>query len=177
MTLVIDGLRKRFGDIVALDGVGFSVGSGQVFGFLGPNGAGKTTTMRIVLDILHPDEGTVTWNGVNVAAVPRRTWGYLPEERGLYPRMGVLEQLVFVASLYGVRRDEAARRRAVVARRASGSRTTRIGPPSSSARATSRRCSSSPRSSTTPTSFPGRAVHRPRSDQRGARAGRIPRVA
>ena len=110
MTLVIDGLRKRFGDIVALDGVEFSVGSGQVFGFLGPNGAGKTTTMRIVLDILHPDEGTVTWNGVNVAAVPRRTWGYLPEERGLYPRMGVLEQLVFVGSLYGVRRDEAARR-------------------------------------------------------------------
>ncbi len=110
MTLVIDGLRKRFGGVVALDGVGFSVGSGQVFGFLGPNGAGKTTTMRIVLDILHPDEGTVTWKGVDVAAVPRRTWGYLPEERGLYPRMKVLDQLVFVASLHGIPRTEAARR-------------------------------------------------------------------
>ena len=67
--------------------------------------------MRIVLDILHPDEGSVTWNGGEPAArVPRRTWGYLPEERGLYPRMKVLDQLVFVASLYGVPRAEAARR-------------------------------------------------------------------
>ncbi len=110
MTLVIDTLRKRFGDVQALDGISFGVGPGQVFGFLGPNGAGKTTTMRIVLDILHPDEGSVTWRGQPATRAPRWTWGYLPEERGLYPRMKVLDQLVFVGSLFGLPRDEAARR-------------------------------------------------------------------
>ncbi|MGZ6257868.1 MAG: ABC transporter ATP-binding protein [Candidatus Limnocylindrales bacterium] len=108
--LVIDSLRKRFGDVQALDGISFAVRPGQVFGFLGPNGAGKTTTMRIVLDILHPDDGSVTWKGAPAASAPRRTWGYLPEERGLYPRMKVLDQLVFVGSLYGISRAEAARR-------------------------------------------------------------------
>ncbi|MES2210793.1 MAG: ATP-binding cassette domain-containing protein [Chloroflexota bacterium] len=110
MTLVLDGLTKRFGPITALDGVSFSVERGQVFGFLGANGAGKTTTMRIVLDILRPDGGTVTWNGIPATDVPRRTWGYLPEERGLYPRLEVLEQLVFFASLYAIPRREAAAR-------------------------------------------------------------------
>jgi ABC-2 type transport system ATP-binding protein len=110
MALVIDTLRKRFGDVQALDGISLTAQAGQVFGFLGPNGAGKTTTMRIVLDILHPDDGTVTWDGEPAASVPRRTWGYLPEERGLYPRMKVLDQLVFVGSLYGISRAEAARR-------------------------------------------------------------------
>jgi ABC-2 type transport system ATP-binding protein len=110
MALVVDTLCKRFGDILALDGITFAAQPGQVFGFLGPNGAGKTTTMRIVLDILHADSGSVTWRGEPAADVPRRTWGYLPEERGLYPRMKVLDQLVFVGSLYGVPRAEAARR-------------------------------------------------------------------
>jgi ABC-2 type transport system ATP-binding protein len=110
MALVIDTLRKRFGDVQALDGISFVAQAGQVFGFLGPNGAGKTTTMRIVLDIIHADEGSVTWGGEPAAGVPRRTWGYLPEERGLYPRMKVLDQLVFVGSLYGLSRAEAARR-------------------------------------------------------------------
>ncbi len=110
MALVIEGLRKRFGEVQALDGIGFSVEPGQVFGCLGPNGAGKTTTMRIVLDILHADEGSVTWDGRAAAGVPRRTWGYLPEDRGLYPRMKVLDQLVFFGSLYGVSRAEAVRR-------------------------------------------------------------------
>jgi ABC-2 type transport system ATP-binding protein len=109
VTLVIDTLRKRFGDVQALDGISFTVQPGQVFGFLGPNGAGKTTTMRIVLDIIHADEGSVTWRGEPAAIVPRRTWGYLPEERGLYPRMKVLDQLVFVGSLFGIPRNEAAR--------------------------------------------------------------------
>jgi ABC-2 type transport system ATP-binding protein len=102
MSLVVDGLRKRFGDVVALDGVSFSVEPGRIFGLLGANGAGKTTCMRIVLDILRPDEGRVTWDGVENTQLPRRTWGYLPEERGLYPRMRVGEQLRFFASLYGV---------------------------------------------------------------------------
>src|SRR5512138_1140796 len=99
VSLVLDGLVKRFGTVTALDGISFEVPRGQVFGFLGANGAGKTTTMRIVLDILRPDSGAVTWRGRSTHDLPRRTWGYLPEERGLYPRMKVLDQLVFFAAL------------------------------------------------------------------------------
>jgi ABC-2 type transport system ATP-binding protein len=110
MSLVLDGLVKRFGAVTALDGISFEVPRGEVFGFLGANGAGKTTTMRIVLDILRPDAGTATWAGTPTTDVPRETWGYLPEERGLYPRLQVLEQLVFFASLYGIPRDVAAAR-------------------------------------------------------------------
>ncbi len=110
MALVIDSLRKRFGTVQALDGISFTAQPGQVFGFLGANGAGKTTTMRIVLDVIRADEGSATWNGVPTRDVPRRTWGYLPEERGLYPRMKVLDQLVFIGVLHGLTRAEAARR-------------------------------------------------------------------
>jgi ABC-2 type transport system ATP-binding protein len=102
MTLVVDHLHKRFGHIVALDDLAFEVAPGQVFGFLGANGAGKTTTMRITLGVLEPDAGQVTWRGVESHRLPRSTWGYLPEERGLYPRMRVMEQLVFFAGLHGV---------------------------------------------------------------------------
>src|SRR5674476_506983 len=108
MSLQITDLSKRFGETQALDGITFGVQPGQVFGFLGANGAGKTTTMRIVLDILRADSGTVTWQGRPSTDLPRRTFGYLPEERGLYPRMQVLEQLVFFAGLYGVPRKTAA---------------------------------------------------------------------
>jgi ABC-2 type transport system ATP-binding protein len=86
---------------------------GQIFGFLGSNGAGKTTTMRIILGFLRADEGTVSWRGRPADEWPRRTWGYMPEERGLYLRMPVLEQLVFYAALYDVPRRvarDAARR-------------------------------------------------------------------
>jgi ABC-2 type transport system ATP-binding protein len=114
MALVLDTLVKRFGSgptaVTALDGVSFSVEPGQVFGFLGANGAGKTTTMRIILDIIRADSGTVTWNGVASSEAPRHTWGYLPEERGLYPRMEILEQLVFFGDLFHVGRAEAKRR-------------------------------------------------------------------
>jgi ABC-2 type transport system ATP-binding protein len=102
MSLVVDSITKRFGPIAALDGASFTVEAGRIFGLLGANGAGKTTAMRIVLDILRPDAGHVTWQGVENTALPRRTWGYLPEERGLYPRMRVGEQLHFFAALYGV---------------------------------------------------------------------------
>ncbi len=105
--LVIEGLRKRFGAVQALDGVSFEVRAGEIFGFLGSNGAGKTTTMRIVLGFLQADGGTITWDGRPAHAWPRRTWGYMPEERGLYLRMEVLEQLVFFAALYGVPRRQA----------------------------------------------------------------------
>jgi len=107
MSLVITDLQKSFGEVRALDGISFSVDPGQVFGFLGANGAGKTTAMRIVLDILRADAGTVTWKGQPSTELPRRTFGYLPEERGLYPRMKVLDQLVFFAGLYGVPRKTA----------------------------------------------------------------------
>jgi ABC-2 type transport system ATP-binding protein len=102
MSLVVDHITKRFGDIVALDDASFTVEPGRIFGLLGANGAGKTTSMRIVLDILRADSGTVTWQGVKNTDLPRRTWGYLPEERGLYTRMKVGEQLRFFAALYGV---------------------------------------------------------------------------
>jgi len=109
MTLSIDGLRKRFGEVQALDEVSFQVRPGEVFGFLGANGAGKTTTMRIVLGFLRPDDGSVTWKGSPAEAWPRRVWGYMPEERGLYLRMPVVDQLVYFASLYGVPRATARR--------------------------------------------------------------------
>jgi ABC-2 type transport system ATP-binding protein len=105
--LRIDGLRKRFGEVQALDGVDLAIRPGEVFGFLGANGAGKTTTMRIVLGFLRADEGTVTWNDQDARMWPRRIWGYMPEERGLYPRMPVLDQLVYFASLYGIARATA----------------------------------------------------------------------
>jgi ABC-2 type transport system ATP-binding protein len=102
LSLIIESINKRFGDVVALDGVSFTVSPGTIFGLLGANGAGKTTSMRIVLDILRADSGRVTWQGTENVALPRRTWGYLPEERGLYPRMRVGEQLRFFSALYGV---------------------------------------------------------------------------
>jgi ABC-2 type transport system ATP-binding protein len=109
MTLVVDHLSKRFGSVVALDDLAFEVAPGQVFGFLGANGAGKTTTMRIALGVLEPDAGRITWGGTDSRALPRAVWGYLPEERGLYPRMRVLDQLLFFAGLHGVPADRARR--------------------------------------------------------------------
>ena len=102
MSLLIESVTKRFREVLALDDVSFTVEPGRIFGLLGANGAGKTTCMRIVLDILRADEGRVTWKGTPNIDLPRRTWGYLPEERGLYPRMKVGEQLRFFAALYGV---------------------------------------------------------------------------
>jgi len=110
VTLQIDGLHKTFGAVVALDGLTFDVPSGEIFGFLGANGAGKTTTMRIALGVLAADRGEIRWRGTDSRTLPRATWGYLPEERGLYPRMVVLDQLVFFASLHGMARDVARRR-------------------------------------------------------------------
>ena len=102
MSLVIDGLYKRFGRIQALDDLSLEIPAGHVFGFLGANGAGKTTTMRIALGVLRADAGTISWGGIDHRRLPRATWGYLPEERGLYPKMTVLDQLVFFARLHGL---------------------------------------------------------------------------
>jgi ABC-2 type transport system ATP-binding protein len=100
--LELSGLTRRFGDITALDGVSFSVAPGQMFGFVGPNGAGKTTTMRIVLGVLEPDAGTVRWRGREIDAATRARFGYMPEERGLYPKMRVRDQLAYFARLHGL---------------------------------------------------------------------------
>jgi ABC-2 type transport system ATP-binding protein len=107
-------LRRRFGDVVALDGVSFSVPAGKLIGFVGRNGAGKTTAMRIVLGVLEADGGQVRWDGASVDRAARRAFGYLPEERGLYPKMRVLEQLVYLARLHGLGRAEASDRAAAL---------------------------------------------------------------
>jgi len=100
-------LRRRFGDVVALDGVSFEVPPGRIVGFVGRNGAGKTTAMRISLGVLEADAGQVRWRGEAIDTGVRRRFGYMPEERGLYPKMRVLEQLVYLARLRGVPKDRA----------------------------------------------------------------------
>jgi ABC-2 type transport system ATP-binding protein len=103
-------LRRRFDDVVALDGVSFRVPAGRLIGFVGRNGAGKTTAMRIVLGVLDADAGEVRWRGTPVDAIARRRFGYLPEERGLYPKMRVLEQLVYLGRLHGLTAADASER-------------------------------------------------------------------
>jgi ABC-2 type transport system ATP-binding protein len=105
--LELDHLSRRYGDVVALDDVSFSVAPGEMVGFVGPNGAGKTTAMRIVLGVLEPDAGEVRWRGARVDAETRRRFGYMPEERGLYPKMRVLDHLVYLARLHGLGATEA----------------------------------------------------------------------
>lgn len=105
--LEIRGVSKRFGALQALDDVTFAVRPGEVFGFVGSNGAGKTTTMRIVLGVLSADRGDVAWQGRAVDADVRRRIGYMPEERGLYPKMKVGEQLTYLARLHGLGAAEA----------------------------------------------------------------------
>ncbi|MGA9160838.1 MAG: ATP-binding cassette domain-containing protein [Actinomycetota bacterium] len=101
--LEIHGLTKRFGDVVALDGASFGVAPGRIVGFLGPNGAGKTTTMRAIFGLVRPDRGEVLWRGEPVGQRERARFGYMPEERGLYPKMKVAEQLVYFAELSGMK--------------------------------------------------------------------------
>lgn len=105
--LDVDDLYRRFGEQVALDGLAFTVPPGRIFGFLGPNGAGKTTAMRIMLGIDRPDRGEVRWNGRPVQAPGRLRFGYMPEQRGLYPKMRVRDQLVYLGGLHGMQRREA----------------------------------------------------------------------
>ncbi len=107
MTLTIEHVTKSYGSFRAVDDVSFTVTPGRIFGFLGTNGAGKTTTMRMILDIFRPDAGTISWNGVATRDIPRSDFGYLPEERGLYPKMAVDDQLLFLAQLYGASKRDA----------------------------------------------------------------------
>jgi ABC-2 type transport system ATP-binding protein len=105
--LELRGLTRRYGDLVALDDLSFTVAEGQMFGFVGPNGAGKTTAMRIVLGVLEPDAGEVRWRGRPIDDKTRQRTGYMPEERGLYPRMRVRDQLEYFARLHGLSPGEA----------------------------------------------------------------------
>jgi len=103
-------VRRSFGEFRALDDVSFVVRPGRLTGFIGANGAGKTTTKRIILGVLAADSGHVRWRGADVTASDRRRFGYMPEERGLYPKMSVVDQLVFFARLHGVGARDARRR-------------------------------------------------------------------
>jgi ABC-2 type transport system ATP-binding protein len=100
--LEVDGLTKRYGTKLALSDLSFSVRPGEVYGFVGANGAGKTTAMRIMLGVLAADSGVVRWQGKPVTFETRRRFGYMPEERGLYPKMRVTEHLVYLARLHGL---------------------------------------------------------------------------
>jgi len=105
--LEIQDLSKRYGNVVALDGATFTVRPGRLVGFLGPNGAGKTTTMRCIFGLARPDRGTVHWNGKPIDREARLRFGYMPEQRGLYPRMKVGEQLSYFAQHHGMPAREA----------------------------------------------------------------------
>ena len=99
--LVVDRVRRSFGSAIAVRDVSFAVERGSIFGLLGPNGAGKTTTMRMILGIFPPDGGTISWNGEPITLTTRRRFGYLPEERGLYGKMRVRDQIAYFARLHG----------------------------------------------------------------------------
>jgi len=101
-SLVLSGIARSFGDVVAVRDVSFTVPAGTTFGLLGPNGAGKTTTMRMIVGILLPDRGSVTWGGERIGLQVRRRFGYLPEERGLYGKLKVREQIAYFGRLHGV---------------------------------------------------------------------------
>lgn len=100
--LVVDHVSKSFGAKRVLDDLVFAIKPGEMFGFCGANGAGKTTTMRVILGLLTPEAGQVTWNGTQVDRETRRTIGYMPEERGLYPKMRPADQLQYFGQLHGM---------------------------------------------------------------------------
>lgn len=103
----IKGLTRRFGDLTAVDDVSFAVSDGVMTGFVGGNGAGKTTTMRMVMGLLGIHAGEVRWDGAPITAEHRRRTGYMPEERGLYPKQKVIDQLVYLGELSGMGRSSA----------------------------------------------------------------------
>ena len=111
-TLILSNVARSFGDVVAARDVSFTVPTGISYGLLGPNGAGKTTTMRMILGILIPDSGAVTWDGATIDFAIRRRFGYLPEERGLYGKLKVREQIAYFGRLHGIARPDDAKRAA-----------------------------------------------------------------
>ena len=107
LAVEVSHITKSFADKVAVDNLSFSVAQGEMFGLIGPNGAGKTTTIRMMMDILRPDSGEVTILGEKLNEATKNRLGYLPEERGLYKKLKVLDSIVYLASLKGVDRHSA----------------------------------------------------------------------
>lgn len=103
----VDGLSRSFGDLKAVDDVSFTVPGGLMTGFVGGNGAGKTTTMRMIMGLLATHAGEVRWDGRPMTSADRRTVGYMPEERGLYPKQKVIDQLVYLGELSGMKAGDA----------------------------------------------------------------------
>ena len=108
--LSLHNLSRSFGSRLVVDDISFDVGRGRLTGFVGGNGAGKTTTMRMILGVLRPDSGTVTLDGEPVDQDALRGFGYMPEERGLYPKMEIGEQLAYLARLHGIDKSTAVHR-------------------------------------------------------------------
>lgn len=108
--LALHQVTKSFGELLALDQVDFEVAPGRLTGFVGGNGAGKTTTMRIVLGVLAADSGQVSLDGRPLTSADRRRFGYMPEERGLYPKQPIIDQLVYLGQLHSLSRSDARRR-------------------------------------------------------------------
>lgn len=100
--LEIQNLTRRFGEVTAVDGATFDVPGGRLTGFVGGNGAGKTTTMRMIMGLLEIHGGEISWHGCPITAADRAQFGYMPEERGLYPKQGIRSQLVYFAQLQGL---------------------------------------------------------------------------
>jgi ABC-2 type transport system ATP-binding protein len=107
MALSLNNVTKRFGNFTAVDNLSISIPEKEMFGFLGGNGAGKTTTFRMILGLLDPSGGTITWNGKKIDYSTSPEIGYLPEERGLYPKMKVNDQIIYLARLRGMDKKEA----------------------------------------------------------------------
>jgi len=107
LAVEVSNIVKSFADKVAVDDLSFSVAQGEVFGLIGPNGAGKTTTIRMLMDIIKPDSGEVTILGEKLSEAAKNSLGYLPEERGLYKKLRVLDTIIYLASLKGMDRHSA----------------------------------------------------------------------
>jgi len=107
LAVEVNHVVKAFADNVAVDDLSFTVAQGELFGLIGPNGAGKTTTIRMMMDIIKPDSGEVTILGEKLNEATKDKLGYLPEERGLYKKLGVLESIVYLASLKGMDKHSA----------------------------------------------------------------------
>jgi ABC-2 type transport system ATP-binding protein len=115
--LKVEAVSRSFGDRRVLEDVTFTVEAGRMTGFVGANGAGKTTTMRIMLGVLAADAGEVTWQGTPLNRELRHRFGYMPEERGLYPKMTVTDQIVYLGRLHGLSADAARRNTAALLER------------------------------------------------------------
>ena len=104
--LEVEGLTKYFGDMAAVDDVSFRIPDGKILGLIGQNGAGKSTTFRLILNFLDADDGTILWNGKPLKEKDYDVIGYLPEERGLYPKVTIEDQLIYFGRLRGKKKKE-----------------------------------------------------------------------